>query len=542
MKRLAVWTVLFMAALQAQPPEGKKPSVAGSVLSITGEPLKKAQVTLRRVDQRAEAGYSTTTDAAGAFVLTDLEPGKYVLDVERRGYISRQYNRTGWGSATFPLAQGQALSGVVVKLVPQGVISGKVIDEDGDPFSQCIVQLLSQEYVRGKRRYQVVEEAQVNDLGEFRVANLAPGKYIVGVAVRNRPFGQVRTAGAKDAPEEGYTVTYYPSTTDPSQATPAIVAAGSDIRGMEIRMVRTRTYHVRGRVVDTVSNPLLRDICLSLTPADANGIFEVGANKTVVRDAAGTFDIGGVVPGSYILMLNGTNGSGTLNSQQPLEVSDQNVNDVVVLAKPGLHLSGSIIVDGKGPVDFSAMRFSLEPIAIRGGGSAPFQPKPDGTFTVADVGSAKLWLQLISMGESNYVASARLGSQDIPSFVVDLSGGAAAPLEIFVGGKAAQIRGTVRDARREPAPNATVVLVPESSRRDLWHLFKRTTADQNGAFTLKGIAPGEYTLFSWESIEYGAWQDPAVLLLYEVNGTKVKVEQGGIETAEVKMIPAADTK
>ncbi len=33
-----------------------------------------------------------------------------------------------------------------------------------------------------------------------------------------------------------------------------------------------------------------------------------------------------------------------------------------------------------------------------------------------------------------------------------------------------------------------------------------------------------------------------MLLLYEVNGTKVKVEQGGIETAEVTVIPAADTK
>lgn len=542
MKRLTFLSVLFIVATQAQAPEQKNPSVAGSVLSTTGDPLKKAQITLRRTDGRGEAGYAASTDAAGVFRFADVEPGKYVLYVQRNGYISQQYSSLGRAGSTFTLAPGQELTGVVVKLVPQGVISGKVTDEDGDPVAQCAVAVLSQRYFRGKRQYQPVGGTQVNDLGEFRLANLAPGQYLVSVASHGRAAGLVRADAPKNAPEESYATTYYPSATEPAQATPIVVTAGSDLRGLDIRLVKARTYHVRGKVIDGVTNLPLRDVSLNLTPADGKGVFGTGGNGASVRNAAGTFDIGRVLPGSYILMINHMNAGGRSFTQQSVEVTNESINGLVAITRPGLELSGSVRVDGNESVDFSSMRFSLEPAIGRTVYTVVIQPKPDGTFTIANVGSAKLRLQVINMPESTYFKSVRMGAQEMAGSVIDLSGGVGGPVEIVVSAKAGQISGTVKDAKQEPAANATVVLVPDSSRREQLHLYKRTAADQNGSFTLKGLAPGEYTLFSWESIEDGAWQDPAVLLKYESMGTKVKLEQGGAETAQVKMIPAADTK
>lgn len=132
--------------------------------------------------------------------------------------------------------------------------------------------------------------------------------------------------------------------------------------------------------------------------------------------------------------------------------------------------------------------------------------------------------------------------QGIAGSIIDLSGGVSGPVEIVISAKGGQISGTVKDAEQEPAASAPVVLVPDSSRRDQLHLFKQTPADQNGSFSFKGVPPGEYTLFSWERIEDGTWQDPDVLLKYEIVGTKVKVELGGDETAQVKMISVANTK
>lgn len=542
MKRLAFLAVLFIVNTRAQAPEEKKPSVAGSVLSTTGEPLKKAHITLRRTGGRGEAGYAASTDVAGAFRFADVEPGKYVLHVQRSGYISQQYSSPGRAASTFTLTPGQELTGVVVKLVPQGVISGKVTDEDGDPVAQCAVQVLSQRYLRGKRQYQPVGGTQVNDLGEFRLANLAPGQYMVRVVSQSRTAGLVRADAPKDAPEENYATTYYPSATEPAQATPIAVTAGSELRGVDIRLVKARTYHVRGKVIDAATNLPVRDVFLNLTPADGNGMYETGANGTVVRNAAGTFDIWGVLAGSYVLMINGMNAGGRTSTQQLVEVANENINDLIAIVKPGLQLSGSITVDGNESVDFSSMRFSLEPAIGRAANTVVIQPKPDGTFTIANVSSAKLRLQVINMPESTYLKSVRMGAQEMAGAIIDLSGGVGGPVEIVISAKAGQISGTVKDAKQEPVANANVVLVPDSSRREQLHLFKQTAADQNGSFTVKGLPPGEYTLFSWESIEDGAWQDPAVLLKYESNGTKVKVEQGGTETAQVKMIPAADTK
>jgi len=536
MKILVFLAVLPIADAQAQAPEERKPSVAGSVLNTSGEPLKKALLILRRSDASGEGAYTASTDAAGAFRFADLELGKYQLYVQRTGYIPQQYSALGRGGSTLTLASGQELTGIVVKLVPQGVISGKVTDEDGDPMAQCAVQVLSLRYIRGKRQYQAVQGMTVNDLGEFRVASLAPGRYLVSVVYQHS------TGALKNAPEENYAMTYYPSTTDPAQATPVIVTAGGEIRGMEIRLVKARTYRVRGKVIDAVTNVPVREVYLNLIPANDNGMFETNANGAVVRNASGTFDIGGLLPGSYLLMINSMSGSARTSTQQLIEVGTENVNDVVAMVRPGLQLSGSITVDGNETVDFSAMRLFLEPVIGLPMNTGTIQPKPDGTFTVANVSAAKLRLHVMGMPESAYLKSVRMGPQEMAGGVIDLSGGAGGPIEISVSAKAGQVSGTVKDAKQEPAGNAMVVLVPDSSRREQFQLFKQITADQNGSFTLKGLPPGEYTLFSWESIEDGAWQDPAVLLKYEINGTKVRVQGSGSATAEVKMIPLEDTK
>ena len=530
--RLAFFTVLFAQILPAQAPQEKRPSVSGTVVSSSGEMLKKAQVTLRRTDVQGEAGYIASTDAAGVFRFTDVDPGRYGIFGRKAGYVSKQFR-----GSTFTLISGQELTGVVIKMLPQGVISGKVTDADGDPVYPAMVQVLTPRYFRGKRQYQAVMGTAVNDLGEFRLANLAPGPYLMSAMSQTRTPGLIRAGAPKGAPEENYTPTYYPGGTDAAQATPIVVTAGSNLRGMDIRLQKMRTYHVRGKVMDAVTNLPVRDAFLNLLPAEGGG-FEGPPNGNAVRNAAGTFDIGGVPAGSYILMINSQNTA----TQQLVDVPGESVDDLIALVKPALQLSGSVTVDGNETVDFRSMRFLLEPVMGRNSGMVHIQPKPDGTFDQPNVSATKLRLQVLELPDNAYLKSVRMGTKELAGAVVDLSGGVAGPLEIVIGAKPGQISGTVKDARQELAPNVNVIAAPDSSRRDQLHLFKQIMTDQNGSFTLKGIAPGEYTVLCWENLEDGAWQDPAVLAKYESKGIKVKVEEGGVETAQVKMISAEDTQ
>src|SRR4051794_31943754 len=119
--------------VQQQQATPQKPGVVrGSVVSATGEPLKKAEVTLR-AQGRGGTGYSTTTDANGSFTFASVEPGTYAAIAQRNGYVSGDLTRRSLNTVT--VTAGQEASSVVLKLTPQGVITGRVSDEDGDALA-----------------------------------------------------------------------------------------------------------------------------------------------------------------------------------------------------------------------------------------------------------------------------------------------------------------------------------------------------------------------------------------------------------------------
>jgi hypothetical protein len=91
-----------------------------------------------------------------------------------------------------------------------------------------------------------------------------------------------------------------------------------------------------------------------------------------------------------------------------------------------------------------------------------------------------------------------------------------------------------------PVANATVVAVPEEKYRKLPDRFGTGSTDQRGRFTIRGLAPGSYTLYSWQDLEEGVWRDADFLKSQEANGTAVKVEEGSNQQIELKLSPVAE--
>ena len=160
------------SAPQAAPatlPNPTKPEdlcgIEGQVSNVaTGAPVKKADLRLQRVDLNSntasiETSYSTTADAAGKFAMKDIEPGP---------------NRPG---TTLSLDPGQHLKEVNFKLTPHGVVSGRIVDEDGGPVARASVQAQSYRRIDGRKQLVPSGAAGTNDLGEYRIFGLAPGKY-----------------------------------------------------------------------------------------------------------------------------------------------------------------------------------------------------------------------------------------------------------------------------------------------------------------------------------------------------------------------------
>ena len=101
------------------------------------------------------------------------------------------------------------------------------------------------------------------------------------------------------------------------------------------------------------------------------------------------------------------------------------------------------------------------------------------------------------------------------------------------------VEGAVVNEKKEPAVNAVVVAVPEAKyRKRTSHYFHGST-DQNGRFTIRGIRPGNYTLYAWESLEGDDYLDPEFLKRCEGQGTPIKVEKASRQSAALKVVPDA---
>jgi hypothetical protein len=141
----------------------------------------------------------------------------------------------------------------VFRLLPQGVISGHILDEEGEPVQYAQIRVMRYRFVRGQRQMFSPGYGSTDDLGEYRVFGLAPGKYYLSATYRLRnTMMEVQDRNPRGAVDEGYAPTYFPGTNDAAGASVIDVSPGAVLTGVDVTLHKTRTVRVRGRVV----NPL----------------------------------------------------------------------------------------------------------------------------------------------------------------------------------------------------------------------------------------------------------------------------------------------
>jgi hypothetical protein len=242
-------------------------SVEGRVLSTTGEVLRKVSLTLRP-NGRGGGNFVTTSAADGSFRFPSVDQGTYALVGERTGYVRETLSKPGGETLPIEVVSEKNTSGIELKMTPQAVIAGHVFDEDGDPVQSVNVEVWHYTYPRGRRQLTQAQNGSTNDLGEFRIANLPPGRYYVSATARRgalqailngggrggrnggRGGAQIASGGRGGPVEviEDYVTTYYPNLMEVTNATPLNLVAGSEVRGIEIRLLKMRYHRVAGSI------------------------------------------------------------------------------------------------------------------------------------------------------------------------------------------------------------------------------------------------------------------------------------------------------
>jgi protocatechuate 3,4-dioxygenase beta subunit/5-hydroxyisourate hydrolase-like protein (transthyretin family) len=551
--KLCLLPLVLSGALEGQEAQSKKPenppsegscSVAGLVVKLgSGEPLKKAEVYLQKVDDQ-ESGYSAHTDATGHFAIRKIDPGRYYLRVQRSGYVSQLYgeNSSSGHGAVLALSAGHEIQDLLFRLAPWAIISGRITDEDGDPISGVQVSAMHHYFIQGKRTLETQGAAETNDLGEFRLYGLSKGRYLIRAQIEVRWQRALRTANPDDpssAAQTGYAPIYYPGTSDQSRAAVIDVAPGQEIPAIDFTLIPVRTFRVRGHVFNAVLGQPAKNCIVMLIRHDPN-VSAWHARQGETDCNKGSFELNDVVPGTYSLIVILSSSGKQHSSHATVEVDNTNVDDVRINVGPGIDLTGRILVEGHKALDFSEVQLFLHDpeqdfngnagAVIKPDGSLLFEGVPEGTFQM------RVWSQAQDFSDF-YLKAARANGEDILEKGLTVGAGSArGPVDVVLSSAGSRIEGTVTDDNDLPSAGAVVALVPEG-KRDQFRLYKDTTTDQYGQFVLRGIAPGNYKIFSWREVESNAWEDPDFLAPFESKGTGITAEENGHVSITLKLIP-----
>jgi uncharacterized protein (DUF2141 family) len=118
-----------------------------------------------------------------------------------------------------------------------------------------------------------------------------------------------------------------------------------------------------------------------------------------------------------------------------------------------------------------------------------------------------------------------------------VSGGTLS-VTVTVSTESGILDGTATNDKGQAIANAVVVAIPAPQFRKQSDRYVRTTTDQAGHFTMRGVRPGEYSVLAWEVLDGDDYLDPDFLNPLEAQATSVKIEKTGHQTVTLKVIPA----
>jgi uncharacterized GH25 family protein len=561
---------------------------------------------------------SATTGNDGRFSFKQVRAGSWCIGAAKTGgalspaeYRQRGYKGRG---IAIPVADNQQIPDVRLMMPRTGSISGRVLDSDGEPMGHARVQAMEAFYQNGQKRLYTLNVVQTNDQGEFSLYWLPPGEYYVA-AVPEDPLRQnvvfsVQPPGVgghradalppvitrRNLPdgsftEDVYKPIYYGGGTDPQRAQKIDVRPGSN-NSIELSFAgaRTRSFHIRGRVMNGVTGQPVEGAQIRLYPLDWTATAVVPYGRV---DKSGSFDIGGVAPGSYALyaaasmrdpnapgpgalqgipaaqlqqmLAQGLNIGGAIpiGARFPVEMGSQDLENVSLTLLPGGSLTGEFVFEGNLATTLTAQQKSSFRVQLSrhpdipglslGGASVGgiANNATDTSFRVPSIfpGDFRVLVSPLinpfswipqSLGEplgSIYVKSIRFGSADVLREGLRLDSHNPDQRLQIVLATGGRLEGVVANDRGEPIPNAKVALIPDFSSRNREDLYRNSVTDASGKFRIQGIAAGDYRVLAWEEIADGAWQDADVLREVENRGKTVRIGDSGQSAVELVVIP-----
>lgn len=538
----AIASLILLGAASALWGQAQTQLVAGAVIDAgTGSPVRKAYVSLSTAeDNPAEA--LAITDGSGRFTFANVPDGRYRLNARCDGY------QPAWYGAPTPkhapgviaLRAGETRQDFVVRLTRLGLISGVVLDQDGDPVDNTTVSLWMPWFERGKPGFAPQSTTVTNERGEYRLTDVIPGHYLVMVngagrqAMRMHPESVASAQPIDQRFQPQFGIQYFPATERLSEAALLAVAPGKQIEGIDFHLSARPPGSVRGVVVPPADLPpdfVIQMAGMALDSPERNLAFGGGAGPPKYD-----FEIGGVLPGEYLLVASVAAGGRTYRGVQRAAISAGTENQATLKLEPGIDLAGSLKIEGGSN--------ELDPLVmLTPGDGLPYSGTPpqahvkaDGSFVIPGVLPGIWDIGVQPVPEGGYIKSMRLGEQDVLTADMIIRPDTREPLNIVVSARGGILEGDVKTGSGQQSGPANVLAAPDGKYSHVVSFYTAVTTDEKGHFRLKGLTPGSYKLYAFEALQYCAWCDPAFLKPFAGQGEPVEITEGLNPSKEVRLI------
>ncbi len=391
------------------------------------------------------------TDDQGAFEITGLDPGKYTLSAERKGWAKS-------ADVAVECESGAVTEGVELVLRTGEILNGRVIERGtAAPVEGAVVYVSTAEGpLAGMNMADITGgppsapagsiSAKTDPGGAFQLQGLTPGTVTIHVRSEHHAAG---TLGNIAVPGTDVTIE---------------VGAGGTVEGV---------------VLDSDGNART-GITVMLTA----GAMGFGGARQTTSGSDGSYRLGKVVPGSYQLMMMGGENAFGMEGMTPVVVRDGEVTTHDFRPAVGTPVSGLVMRDGK-PLSDAVVILTGGTVGMKmstsdAKGGFRFEGLAPGEYTVmvqSNLMGGGTNSQKVVVGETGVVADLRI---ELSSLVVE---------------------GRVLDAvTGDGVPMAQVILLESgsggfTSLDDIVSNQRgQAITDDRGRFKMSGVSAGSFAL------------------------------------------------
>lgn len=473
-------------------------TVSGTVVnSVTNEPIRRALV--------AVGGSLVFSGDDGRFEVKDVPAGPAMISVQKPGYFDVPGDRKN-------VVAQSGRNEVLLKLVPESHIEGRIVDDDGEPLAGVNVQLLGDRIVDGTQELTFQGGAATDGRGHYAINGINAGMFVMRIL----PFPDQWVTATGESGRRVFAGRYYPNASDSSGAQRLEVAAGQTMQA-DFKLRSEPAFHIAG-----VIGPAIPSLGISLEDAEGQQL-GIGMRLDL---KTGKFLVWNVPNGTWTLHFGSGDEQGHVYAAtETVAISSKSVDDVRVFLQPLATIPVEVTDAAGESLEAANLQLQLAQHNSSPKYFAMKQPEHPLELTNVEPGTYKA---IVSIAGEQCIDSVTSGNLDLEREALTVEAGTQPkPIHVSVSKNCATL--TVSTSLRNSNEKAAVLLLsPDLSGGP----FIREV-DGSASARFDDISPGDYIVYAFTNMEGLEYRNPEVMRTFQGQPITLSANENARLTLEV---------